>query len=123
MTLAFQTSLRESMPTSRRKPCLRAGDAIPGDADHNQHRLAHDDTGFAYLLVAGIEDEVGEWLQKRTFGKRLQALVQPLVDGRDRRGREVMAAQLFPDRLDLARRNTLHIHLPSVATKARSERW
>ena len=25
---------------------------IPGDADRVQHRLAHDDIGFAYLLVA-----------------------------------------------------------------------
>ncbi|BCH05295.1 hypothetical protein MesoLj131b_72940 (plasmid) [Mesorhizobium sp. 131-2-5] len=84
---------------------------IPVDADCDQHRLAHDDAGFAHLLVAGIEDKVGKGLLKRALGKGLQALVQPLVDGRDRRGRERMAAQLFGDRFDLPGRHALHIHL------------
>jgi hypothetical protein len=85
--------------------------SVPVDADRDQHRLAHDDAGFAHLLVAGIEDEVGKRLLKRALGKRLQALVQAFVDGRDRRGREGMTAQLLRDRLDLPGRHALHIHL------------
>jgi Transposase domain (DUF772) len=84
---------------------------IPVDADCDQHRLAHDDAGFAHLLVAGVEDEVGERRLKRAFGKGLQALVQTLVDGRDRRGGEGMTTELFRDRLDLPGRHTLHVHL------------
>jgi hypothetical protein len=81
---------------------------VPVDAHRDQHRLAHDDASLAHLLVAGIEDEIGKGLVKRAFGKSLQALVQPLVDGRDRRGREGVAAQLFRDRLHLAGRHALH---------------
>lgn len=85
--------------------------AVPVNANRNQHRLAHHDASLPDLLVAGVEDEIGERLGKRAAGKSLQALLEPLVDGRDRRGGEGVAAQLFRDRLDLAGRNALHIHL------------
>lgn len=65
--------------------------------------------------------EVRKRLLTGTPGKGGQALVQTLVDGRDppglaspargRAGREGVAAQLFRDRLDLAGRHALHIHL------------
>src|SRR3546814_3403427 len=50
-------------------------------------------------------------LVEAALGKGRQAAIELLVDRRDRRGREGMAAQLFGDRLDLARRNALDIHL------------
>lgn len=108
--------------------CHQAG-VIVGDRD--QHRLAHDNTGFTHLLVARIEDEVRKRLLKGAPGKGSEALVQPLVDGRDRRGREGMAAQFFRDRLHLAGRHALDIHLRQCRHQgplgtpgsARTARW
>lgn len=57
------------------------------------------------------ENQVSCILGKRAAGKGLQAFVEPLVDGRDCRGREGVAAKLPPDRLNLPRRDALHIHL------------
>ncbi len=85
--------------------------AVPIDTDGDQYRLAHHHAGLAHLLVAGVEDEVGEGLSERATGKGGEALVQPLVDRRDGRGREGVAAELLGDRLDLPGRDALHVHL------------
>src|SRR3546814_2779675 len=85
--------------------------AVPVDADRDQHRLASNHAAFAHFLVAGIKDQIRERLVEAALGKGRQAAIELLVDRRDRRGREGMAAQLFGDRLDLARRNALDIHL------------
>jgi hypothetical protein len=66
---------------------------------------------LAHLFIAGAEDEVGERLGKGALGEGVEAFVQALVDGGDGRGREGMAAQLLGDRLDLAGRDALHVHL------------
>src|SRR5690606_3663405 len=74
-------------------------------------RLAGDDAVLAHLLVASIEDQVGECLVETAAGKGSQTIVEALVDRRYRRGREAMAAQFLGDRLDLPGRDPLHIHL------------
>src|SRR5208282_1622598 len=84
---------------------------VPVDPDRDQHRLARDHAALAHLLITRVEDEVGERLAKGASGKGVEALVQALVDGGDGGGRKGMAAQLLGDRLDLASRNALHIHL------------
>ena len=85
--------------------------AILVDRHRDQHRLADDNPGLAHLLVACIEDQVGKVLIEPPLGKGTQALVEGLVDRADRRGREAVPAQYLGYRLDLARRNTLHVHL------------
>ena len=42
--------------------------AVPIDADRDQHRLAGDDTRLAHLLIARIEDQVGERLVQPARG-------------------------------------------------------
>lgn len=64
--------------------CQDLAPPVPVDADSDQHRLAHDDAGLTHLLIARIEDEVRKRLLKGAPGKGSEALVQPLVDGRDR---------------------------------------
>ena len=66
---------------------------------------------LAHPLVAGVQDQIRERLLQASLGKRPQGLVQRLVDGADRRGREGVAAQRLGHRLDLAGRHTLHVHL------------
>ena len=85
--------------------------SVPVDADRDQHRLAHDHAALAHLLIASLEDEVGKGLFEGARGKSFEALVQALVDGGHGGGREGVAAQLLGDRLDLAGRDALHIHL------------
>jgi len=85
--------------------------AVPVDADGDQHGLGADDAVLADLLVAGVQDEVGVGLGERAPGEGGEAVVQPLVDGRDGRGREGVAAQLLGDGLDLPGRDALNVHL------------
>ena len=84
---------------------------VPIDPDGDQHGLAHHHAALAHLLVAGVEDEVGEGFGERALGKGVEAFVQALVNGGDGGGREGVAAQLLGDRLDLAGRDALHVHL------------
>jgi transposase len=65
-----------------------------------------------HLLAAGVEDQVGERLLQPTPGKGGQALVEPLVDGRDRRGREGMAARVVG-----VQRQTVNIWLQRYRAK------
>src|SRR6516162_6208598 len=85
--------------------------AVPVDADRDQHRVARNNAGFAYPLVARVEDQIGQGFGQGPAGKLRQARIQSLVDRADRRGREVVAAQLLSNRLDFAGRNPLHVHL------------
>ena len=85
--------------------------SVPVHSDGDQHRLAHHHAAFAHLLIAGVEDEVRERLGKGASGEGVEAFVQALVDGGDGGGREGVAAQLLGDRLDLAGRDALHVHL------------
>ena len=80
---------------------------VPVDPDGDQHRLAHHHAAFAHLLIAGVEDEVGEGFGKGALGEGVEAFVQALVDGGDGGGREGVAAELLGDRLDLAGRDAL----------------
>src|SRR3546814_5576207 len=80
-------------------------------SDWSSDVCSSDLAAFAHFLVAGIKDQIRERLVEAALGKGRQAAIELLVDRRDRRGREGMAAQLFGDRLDLARRNALDIHL------------
>src|SRR5271165_2154675 len=84
---------------------------IPVYSDGDQHGLAHDYAALAHLLIPGVEDEVGERLGKGALGEGVKVFVQALVDGRNGGGREGVAAQLLGDRLDLAGRDALHVHL------------
>jgi hypothetical protein len=116
MQAAIAKRQQEVLP---RRPALTVGHlhaedlapAVPVDADRDQHCLAGDDAVLAHLLVASIEDQVGERFVEATAGKGGETIVEALVDRRDRRGREAVAAQLLGDRLDLHRRNALHVHL------------
>src|SRR3546814_3860825 len=67
--------------------------AVPVDADRDQHLLASNHAAFAHFLVAGIKDQIRERLVEAALGKGRQAAIELLVDRRDRRGREGMAAQ------------------------------
>ena len=96
---------------------------VPVDADRDQHRVARNNAGFAYPLVARVEDQIGQGFGQCTAGKLRQARIQSLVDRADRRGREVVAAQLLSNRLDFAGRNPCTYISASAATNARSERW
>ena len=80
--------------------------AVPVDADGDQHGLGADDAVLADLLVAGVQDEVGVGLGERAPGEGGEAVVQPLVDGR-----EGVAAQLLGDGLDLPARDALDVRL------------
>ncbi len=42
--------------------------AVPVDADGDQNGLIHDHAALAHLLIAGVEDEVGERLGKEASG-------------------------------------------------------
>src|SRR3546814_5493754 len=97
-------------PRSTRTDTLFPYTTLFRSADRDQHRLASNHAAFAHFLVAGIKDQIRERLVEAALGKGRQAAIELLVDRRDRRGREGMAAQLFGDRLDLARRNALDIH-------------
>src|SRR3546814_2670315 len=90
---------------------MRISDWSSDVCSSDLHRLASNHAAFAHFLVAGIKDQIRERLVEAALGKGRQAAIELLVDRRDRRGREGMAAQLFGDRLDLARRNALDIHL------------
>src|SRR5690606_9577091 len=59
--------------------------AVPVDTDRDQHCLAGDDAVLAHLLVASIEDQVGECLVETAAGKGSQTIVEALVDRRYRR--------------------------------------
>src|SRR3546814_18654981 len=72
--------------------------AVPVDADRDQHRLASNHAAFAHSLVAGIKDQIRERLVEAALGKGRQAAIELLVDRRDRRGREGMAAQSSEER-------------------------
>src|SRR3546814_537400 len=73
-----------------------------------------DKSASEVVLVTGASGFIAAALIARlveaALGKGRQAAIELLVDRRERRGREGMAAQLFGDRLDLARRNALDIH-------------
>ena len=105
---------------------------VPVDANGDQHRLAHDHTALAHLLIPGVEDEVGKGLGKGAFGEGVEAFIQTFVDGGDGRGREGVAAEFLGDRLDPRVKpegRLLRVETPctyisaSVATNACSERW
>ena len=85
--------------------------AVPADADGDQHRLRADDAAVAHLLVAGVEDEVRHRFVELALGEGGERLVEALVDPRDGRRRDAVAAQLLGDRLDLACRDALDVHL------------
>ena len=59
-------------------------EAVPVDADRDQHGLADDHAGFAHPLVARVEDQIGEGFGQRTAGELCQARIQPLVDRTNR---------------------------------------
>jgi hypothetical protein len=82
-----------------------------------------DHAGLAHPFVAGIQDQVRAGFVEPPARKLGQAVIHPGLDRADRRGREAVAAQLLGDRLDLAGRHALHIHLGQRATSAFSERW
>lgn len=46
--------------------------AFPVDADRDQHRLAGNDPVVPDALLAGVQDQVGEWLPQLAFAERLQ---------------------------------------------------
>ena len=108
---------QQEIPPTR--PALAIGEldrqhlapAVPVDANCDQYCLADDHAGFTNPLVARVEDQIGEGFGQRTAGELRQARIQPLIDRTDRGGRETVAAQLLGDRLHLARRNPLHVHL------------
>ena len=82
-----------------------------------------DHAALPHPFIAGIEDEIGVGLLQVTVGELGEALVQALVDLADGRGGEAVAAELLGDRLHLARRDALHVHLrQSGPTRAFSER-
>ena len=66
------------------RPALAVGDIDPDDLasalavdrHRDQHRLADDDPGLAYPLVARIQDQIGEGLAKPPLGKGPQSLVE-----------------------------------------------
>jgi hypothetical protein len=88
-----------------------AAPAVPADRHRDQHRLAADDPCLPHPLVAGIQDQVGVGLLEAAAGELGQAHIQPLVDRADAGGGEAVTAQLLGDRLDLPRRDPLHVHL------------
>ena len=67
--------------------------------------------GLANPLIAGIQDQVRAGLVQPPARELGQAFVELHVDRADRRGREAVAAQLLGDRLDLAGRHALDVHL------------
>lgn len=73
--------------------------------------MAHHDPSLAHLLVARIQDQIGEGLGQRALGERLEAGVEPLINRRDGRGREGVAAQFLGNRPDLPGGDALDIHL------------
>jgi hypothetical protein len=79
--------------------------------DRYQHRLAAYRTILPDLLVAGIQNQIRAGLFQSPFGKSLQFLIELLYDPADRRGAELMAAQLFGDGLHLPCRYALYVHL------------
>ena len=81
------------------------------DADRDQDGLGADHAALAHALVASIADEVGIGLLEAARGELREALIEGGVDAADRRGREGVAAELLGDRLHLARRDALHVHL------------
>ena len=91
--------------------CQDLAPAVFVDRHRDQHRLADDDPGLAHLLVACIEDQIGIVLAQPPLGKRPQTLVERFVDRADRGCGKTVAAQRLGHRLDLARRNALHVHL------------
>ena len=58
--------------------------AILVDRHRNQHRLTGDDPGLAHLLITRVEDQVRVALAQPPLGKRLEAVVERLVDRADR---------------------------------------
>src|SRR3954469_11174249 len=66
--------------------------AVPVDADGDQHGLGADDAVLGDLLVAGVQVEGRGRARREGAWRGGEAVVQPLVDGRDGRGREGVAA-------------------------------
>ena len=73
--------------------------------------MAADHAGLANPLIAGIQDQVRAGLVQPPARELGQAFGELHVDRADRRGREAVAAQLLGDRLDLAGRHALDVHL------------
>jgi len=46
------------------------------DPDGDQHGLAHHHAALAHLLIAGVEDKVGEGLSKRAVGPLARTLIR-----------------------------------------------
>jgi hypothetical protein len=67
--------------------------AVPIDAHGDADGLACEDAALAPLLAAGVEDQVRVGLGAPASGEGGEAVVQALVDGGDRRGREGMAVR------------------------------
>ena len=61
--------------------------ALEVDADRHEYRLAGDHAGLPDLLVARVEDQVGEGLLQPPTGEGGKLGVEALVDPADRRGR------------------------------------
>ena len=85
--------------------------AFPVNAERNEHRLGLDHPVEPDLLVPRIEDHIRIRFLEAALGKAPEQLIQPFVDPADRARRERVPAQLLGDRLDLARRHALDVHL------------
>ena len=92
--------------------------AVPIHRHREQDRLAAGAAALAHLLVARVKDQVRQRLLQPAPGELRQAVVKLPHDRAHGQGREAVAAQLLRDRLDLARRHSLHIHLEQRRRKS-----
>jgi len=70
----------------------------------------------------GVQDQVRERLLEPAKRELGQAVVQALVDGRDGRCREAVAAQLLGDGFDFAGGDTLDVYLGQGVSTQRASR-
>src|SRR5579863_5691790 len=62
------------------------------------------------FFATRIQHHIRVFFLQPALRKLLQFLIERLIDAADAGGRKLMPAQLFRNRLDLARGNTLHVH-------------